>query len=234
MPRTLPLSLRCPTWLACLHEPSEPQASPGHRPRRRRGETADAAHGRPGQAGGPVRRDLPPHRLRALQRGQQRLPARRGAHAVQVALPRPSRHHHLADVGPARQLRRPGAGPAARRQALVSRQRRRDLPVSEPDPRRPARHRRRGRRRPRLPHGLLADGRPARRERRTLHGRRDPAADLAGRPVRRDRRQPAEPADDPRVPGEAEGSDRPARTTPTRSWPAWATTSSTPRRCWRR
>ena len=36
----------------------------------------------------------------------------------------------LADVDAARQLRRPGAGPAAGRQALVPRQRRRDLPVA--------------------------------------------------------------------------------------------------------
>ena len=82
----------------------------------------------------------------------------------------------------------PGAGAAAGRQALVPRQRRRDLPVAQPDPRREARHRGRGRRRPRLPDGLLADGRPAHRERRGVHGGRDPAADLAGRPVRRHRR----------------------------------------------
>ncbi len=60
--------------------------------------------------------------------------------------------------------------------------------------RRAARHRGRGRRRPRLPDGLLADGRPARRERRRLHGRRDPAADRAGRPVRRHRRGARRPA----------------------------------------
>ena len=44
--------------------------------------------------------------------------------------PRPARHHDLADVDAARQLRRAGAGAAAGRQALVPRQRRRDLPVA--------------------------------------------------------------------------------------------------------
>ena len=87
----------------------------------------------------------------------------RRADAVQVAQPRPSRHADLADVDDARQLRHAGAGAAAGRQALVPRQRRRDLPVPEPDARRAARHRGRGGRRPRLPDGLLADGRPARR-----------------------------------------------------------------------
>ena len=36
-----------------------------------------------------------------------------------------------------------------------------------------------------------------------LHGRRDPAADRAGRPVRRDRRAPRRPGQDPRLPREA-------------------------------
>ena len=141
----------------------------------------------------PVRGHLPADRLRALQRRQQRLPPGRRADAVQVAQPRPPRHPDLADVDDARQLRHPGAGAAAGRQALVPRQRRRDLPVAQPDPRRAARHHRRGRCRPRLPHGLLPDGRPARRVRRRLHGRRDPAADRAGRPVRRDRRPARRP-----------------------------------------
>ena len=62
----------------------------------------------------------------------------------------------LADVAAARQLRHPGAGAAAARPALVHRQRRRDLPEPQPDLRRAARHRRRLRRRPRLPHGRRA------------------------------------------------------------------------------
>ena len=95
-----------------------------------------------------------------------------------------------------------------RRQALVPRQRRRDLPVAQPDQRRAARHRRRGRRRPRLPDGLLADGRRSTSSRApacTVAG--DPAADRAGRPVRRHRRRRRRPGADPRVPREA---DRPA------------------------
>ena len=67
-----------------------------------------------------------------------------------------------------------------------------------------------------------------------VHGRGDPAADLAGRPVRRDRRQPA----GPRAPSASSWRSRRTRaacpTTPTRCWPAWATTSSTPRRWSRR
>ena len=39
---------------------------------------------------------------------------------------------------------------------------------------------------------------------------------------------------DPGVPGEAEGPGRACRTRPTRCWPRWATTSSTPTRCARR
>ena len=71
-------------------------------------------------------------------------------------------------------------------------------------------------------------------QRRPVHGRRDPAADLAGRPVRRDRRRA------PRARGRSASSSRSRRTrsacptTPTRCWPAWATTSSTPRPCSRR
>ena len=61
------------------------------------------------------------------------------AHAVQVALARPAHHHDLADVDAARQLRHPGAGPAAARPALVHRQRRRDLPEPQPGLRRAAR-----------------------------------------------------------------------------------------------
>ena len=63
-------------------------------------------------------------------------------------------------------------------------------------------------RRPRLPDGLLADGRPAPRERRGVHGGRDPAADLAGRPVRRHRRRARA-----RRPGS--GSSSRSRPTPT-------------------
>ena len=77
---------------------------------------------------------------------------------------------------------------------------------------------------------FCAHGRPARRVRRGLHGRGDPAADRARRPVRRDRRRPEVARPHPRVPGEAEGPGRAARTRPTRCSPRWATTSSTPTR----
>ena len=61
-----------------------------------------------------------------------------------------------------------------------------------------------------------------------VHGGRDPPADRARRPVRRDRgRRPTTRA------GSARSCEKPTDpsacpTTPTRSWPRWATTSSTP------
>ena len=75
---------------------------------------------------------------------------------------------------------------------------------------------------------MVAD---ARRVRRRLHGGRDPPADRAGRPVRRDRRRPRPTRS---------GSARSWRSPPTRSacptprrrcWRAWATTSSPPTPC---
>ena len=130
----------------------------------------------------PVRRHLPAHRLRAVQRRQLRLPQGRRADAVQVAQPRPAHHQDLADVDAARQLRHAGAGAAARRQELVPRQRRRDLPEPQPHARRAARHRRRRRRRPRLPHGLRADGRAAHRDRRR-RARSPPSASRSRSPT---------------------------------------------------
>ena len=59
---------------------------------------------------------------------------------------------------------------------------------------------------------FCADGRPARRVGRGLHGGGDPAADRARRPVRRHRRRPEVARPDPGVPGEAEGPGRAART----------------------
>ncbi len=207
-----------------------PSEGPGHRPCWWRGQAADAADRRPRQTRGAVRRHLPPDRLRALQRRQLRLPPDRRADAVQVAQPRPSHHPDLADVDAARQLRGAGAGAAARRQALVPRLGRRDLPVAQPDQGREARHRRRGGRRPRLPDGLLPDGRPARRQRGRVHGRGDPSADRPRRPVRRHRRRARRPAAHPRVPREADRPDRAARQPRARCSPRWATTSSTPTR----
>ena len=157
----------------------------GDRPRRRRGQAADAADARPRQAGCPVRRQLPADRLRPVEPRQRRLPAVRGADAVQVALARPAHLGHLADVDAARQLRHAGAGPAAPRSAVVPRQRRRDLPVDEPHQRRPARHHRGVRRGPRLPDGRLADGAGAHRHGRRRDRRRHPGAAQGRLPVRR-------------------------------------------------
>ena len=86
-----------------------------------------------------------------------------------------------------------------RRQALVPGQRRRDLPEPQPRLRREARHRRRGRRGPRLPDGLLPDGGTPRRSGGAVQRRRDPAGPVdARRPVRRDRGRPGRPAPDRR------------------------------------
>ena len=72
----------------------------------------------------------------------------------------------------------------------------------------------------------------ARRVGAGVHGGRDPAADRAGRPVRRDRRGPRGPVTDPRrswrsrrIPVGLPGQPR------TRCSPRWATTSSTPTPC---
>ena len=121
------------------------------------------------------------------QRRELRLPQDRRADPVQVAQPRPAR-----DAGPGGCRRcsattSPRPGPAAHRQVLVPGQRRRDLPEPQPRSRREARHRRGRRRRPRLPHGLLADGRAAHRVRRRRDRGRHPPADRDGRPVRRHR-----------------------------------------------
>ena len=181
----------------------------------------------PGQAGRAVRRLLPADRLRAVQPGQRGLPADRGADAVQVALARPAHLADLAAVDAARQLRRPGAGAAAPRPAVVPRQRRRDLPVDEPDQRRAARHHRGVRRRPRLPDGRLADGRGAHRVRRRRDGRRHPGAAQGGLAVRRDQDRRRR-----RRRSRSSSRSRPTRpgwsTPPTSRSPRWATTSSPP------
>ena len=81
----------------------------------------------------------------------------------------------------------------------------------------------------RMDFAQMVDG--ARRVRRRLHRRGDPAADRARRPVRRDRRGPRLARADPGVPGEAEGPRGSAGRSATRCWPRWATTSSTRTRC---
>ena len=138
----------------------------GHRARRRRGQAAVAAHRRPGQAGGAVRRQLPADRLRAVQPGQRRAAPDLRAHPVQVALAGPAHLHHLAAVQRARAVHHHGAGPAAARPALVHRQRRRDLPEPQPGLRRAPGLHRGVRRRPRVPDGPGPDGGPAHRQRR--------------------------------------------------------------------
>ena len=172
-----------------------------HRPGRRCGEAACSPHRRPGQAGGAVRRQLPADRLRALQPRERRDPADRRPDAVQEPQPRPAHHADLADVAAARQLRDPGAGAAAARPALVHRQRRRDLPEPQPDLRRAARHRRRLRRRPRVPHGPGPDGRPAPADRCRGDHRRAARAAEGGHGVRRHRRRRR--GQGARLPGEA-------------------------------
>ena len=56
-----------------------------------RGQTADAAHRRPRQAGGALRGAVPADRLRPVERHQLAVPARHRADPVQVAQPRPAR-----------------------------------------------------------------------------------------------------------------------------------------------
>ena len=199
-----------------------------HRPRRRRGQATHAPHGGPRQARGAVRRAVPTHRLRAVEPHQLGAAPDRRAHAVQVAQPRPPRVADLAPVRPAELLRRLRARAAAARQALVLRLGRRHPAEPQPHLRREARHRRRRRRRPRLPHGLQPDDRRAHRVGPGGDRRRDPPADLARRPVRRDRGRRRRTRPHRRVPREAEGPRRPRRLARTRCSPRWATTSSTP------
>ncbi len=178
-----------------------------HRAGGRRGQTPDAPDRRPRQTRGHLRRNLPARRLRAVQPGQRGHPADLRAHPVQVALPGPAHHHHLADVEPARQLRHPRPCPAAPRPALVPRQRRRHPAVPEPGARRTARVRRRLRRRPRVPDGPAPDARPAHRVRRGRDRRGDTGPARRVAVLRRDHAR-LRRADRHRLPGEA---GRPSR-----------------------
>ena len=119
----------------------------------RRGQAPAAAHERPGQAGGAVRRHVPHHRLLPLELRQRQVPQDRRAHAVQEPQPRPPHQPDVALLDAARRLRDAGAGPDAARPAVVPGLGRRDLPEPQPDLRRAPRHRVRVRRRPHLPHG---------------------------------------------------------------------------------
>ena len=159
----------------------------------------------------------------------------RRADAVQVAQPRPA--HHRRPGGCRRMLGNYVAPVPAQQRVgkhwyLGSADAIYQSP--EPDPRRAARHRRRGRRRPRLPDGLLPDGRAARRHRRrgTVAAIRQPIA-LADQFGVIDV-DPDDPRADPRVPREADATRSACRTPPARCSPRWATTSSTPTRWSRR
>src|SRR3954470_11628573 len=181
----------------------------GGGPRGRRGQAAHAPDGRPGETGRSLWWRVPARGLRAEESRQCAIPADRRAHAVQVPQSRPAHLAGVADVHAARQLHRAGPRATAGGQALVPRERRRDLPEPESALRRAAGHRRRRRRRPRLPDGLRPDGERAHRLRCALLGRSDPAADQPGRPVRR---HPGWRGRRPHraVPREAEGSRRSA------------------------
>ena len=201
----------------------QPQESPRHRPRRRRGQAADAADRRPGQAGRAVRRastgsstsrcptSSTPGYLKIVVLTQYK------SHSL-------DRHvtHDLADVDAARQLRHAGAGPAAasgKRWYLGSADAIYQSP--QPDPRRAARHRRA------CSAPTTSTGWTSRRwstqhveSGAGVHGRRDPPADRAGRPVRRDRR--------------ATPTTRSRSATSSRSRPTRRACPTRPTRCWRR
>ena len=95
--------------------------------------------------------------------GQRPLSPDRRPDPVQEPQPRPAHLPDLAAVGDARQLRHPGAGPAAARPAVVRGVGGRHLPEPQPHLRRDARALHRVRRRPHLPHGSAADGAAAHR-----------------------------------------------------------------------
>src|SRR5437868_6938752 len=83
----------CPRWRL----EGWPDARPGHGPRRGRGEAAGATHPRSRQAGRPLRWELPPDRLRAVEPGQRWLLQDRRPDPVQEPQPRPSPGPDLAD-----------------------------------------------------------------------------------------------------------------------------------------
>ncbi|KAJ1683515.1 hypothetical protein LUZ63_021269 [Rhynchospora breviuscula] len=88
-------------------------------PRRRRGKATHAPHGRSRQTRRPLRRPVPPDRLRHLEPHQFGPASARRADAVQVAQPRPSHLADVAHVADARVVRGIRPRPAAPRKALV-------------------------------------------------------------------------------------------------------------------
>ena len=170
---------------------------------------------RPGQAGRALRRQLPHHRLRAVELRQRPVPEDRGAHAVQEPQPRPPHQPDVAVLDPARQLRDAGAGPDAAGAVLVLGLGRRHLPEPQPHQRRAARRRVRVRRRPHLPHGPAPDGGAPPRVGRRRHRGRHPGAR---------RTRPRRSASSSRTP--------PARSSPsTRSRPTPPSMPGDPTRC---
>ncbi|CAA9478604.1 MAG: Glucose-1-phosphate adenylyltransferase, partial [uncultured Solirubrobacteraceae bacterium] len=176
----------------------------------RGGQAPGAAHRRPGQARRPLRRQLPARGLRPVEPGERGLPPDRRAHAVQEPLPGPPHLHDVAALAAPGQLRHARARADAARPALVRRLGGRHLPELQPALRRAPGLRLRLRRRPHLPDGPPADGRPAHRGRGGRDGRRPAGPARPGRPVRRHRRGAGRPPDR-RLPREAGGRRRPAR-----------------------
>ena len=202
-----------------------------HRARRRRRQATDAADGGPREARRSVRRAVPADRLRAVEPDQLRTAPDRRAHPVQVAQPRPAR---LADLAPVAGCSTPtsrrcppssgsaSAGSAGSADAILQslnliRDEKPDIVVVVG-----ADHVYR------MDFSQMIEAHIESGARR--HGRRDPSADLARRPVRRDRGRREGPDAHRGVPREAEEPDGPARTPPTRCSRRWATTSSTPTR----
>ena len=154
------------------------------------------------------------------------LPQDRRADAVQEPQPRPPHQPDVAVLDAARRLRHAGAGADAPRAVLVPGLGRRDLPEPQPDPRREPRPRLRVRRRPHLPDGSAADGRPP-------PSRSAPGVTVAAIPVPKHEAREfgvIEVDDDGRIlafhekvadPPTMPGDDRRA------AWRRWATTCST-------
>ena len=141
-------------------------------PRGRRRQPAVPAVGAAREAGGAVRRQVPHHRLHALELRELRHLRRRRAHAVPPDVAEPA-HRHRPAVGPRPHARRhpdPAAVARRGRERLVPGHGRRDLP--EPDPPAPPPHRAGAGAvgRSRLPDGLQRALRVPRREPRVGHG----------------------------------------------------------------
>ncbi len=189
---------------APLRQPHHAPHARGHHGRRPR-RAPQAPDRSPLQAGDAVRRQVPHHRLRALELRQLRHPPHLDHDAVQGALADPA---HPARLGlPARRVRRvrrgdPGA--AADGQFLVSRHGRLALPEPADHPPAPPAARAGAGRRSHLQDGLRPDARLARGEARRHHRRRRRGAARAGDGVRRDERRRRLPHH--QVLGEAEGA----------------------------